>query len=318
VTGGVQPSTRKRYRTVLDKFLAWAGADGLGLWNEVTADALTRYAAHLASGDNVSTRKYADKTIHNELIVLKSAINFLLRAGHLRDKAPVVLRLRKPQSQSAYCYKPEEVAAILQHCQDHGELNWLGDVLVALTCTGLRISELVGLRWSDVKFDTGRLELTDESARGGGVGTPRRRLKSGRSRSFPIHSSLRTVLERLRQSSSQPIVFYGPRRGRLKADTVRRVLVRDVLEPLAEKFPGRDGEQSFRDGRLHSFRHYFCSTCVNNHVTEQMIMAWLGHADSGMVRHYYHVLDDAAQRKMEAIDFLGQSPDGPAASKMSP
>lgn len=90
-----------------------------------------------------------------------------------------------------------------------------------------------------------------------------------------------------------------------------------MLEPLAEKFPGRDGEQSFRDGRLHSFRHYFCSTCVNNHVTEQMIMAWLGHADSGMVRHYYHVLDDAAQRKMEAIDFWGRSPEGPAAPDMS-
>ena len=100
-------------------------------------------------------------------------------------------------------------------------------------------------------------------------------------------------------------VFHGPRGGRLKPDTVRRILVREVIKPLAKKCPTPEGEKGFTDGRLHSFRHYFCSTCANNGVPERMIMDWLGHADSEMIRHYYHLHDEEAQRRMNQLDFLG-------------
>ena len=55
----------------------------------------------------------------------------------------------------------------------------------------------------------------------------------------------------------------GRTKAALKPDTVRRVLVREVIEPLTKKFPTPDGEQGFEHGRLHSFRHFFCSTCAN-------------------------------------------------------
>jgi integrase len=90
----------------------------------------------------------------------------------------------------------------------------------------------------------------------------------------------------------------------LKPDTVRRILVREVLEPLAHRFP-RTGHKGFRDGRLHSFRHYFCSTCANSGVPERMVMEWLGHVDSEMVRHYYHLHDAEARQRMAGLDFLG-------------
>ena len=100
-------------------------------------------------------------------------------------------------------------------------------------------------------------------------------------------------------------VFHGPRGGRLKPDTVRRILVREVIEPLTERFPSPTDEKGFRDARLHSFRHYFCSTCANSGVPERMVMEWLGHVDSEMVRHYYHLHDEEARRRMADLDFLG-------------
>jgi hypothetical protein len=36
-----------------------------------------------------------------------------------------------------------------------------------------------------------------------------------------------------------------------------------------------------------------------------MVMDWLGHADSEMIRHYYHLHDPEAQRRMNDLDFLG-------------
>ena len=100
-------------------------------------------------------------------------------------------------------------------------------------------------------------------------------------------------------------VFYGPRGGRLKPDTVRRILVREVIEPLAGKFPTSEGERGFKDGRLHSFRHCFCSTCANSGIPERMLRDWLGHADSEMIRTYYHLHNEEAKRRMDSLDFLG-------------
>ncbi|HLJ97482.1 MAG TPA: hypothetical protein VKU02_30260, partial [Gemmataceae bacterium] len=50
-------------------------------------------------------------------------------------------------------------------------------------------------------------------------------------------------------------------------------------------------------------------------VPEQLLMAWLGHQDSEMIRHYYHLRHDEARRQMAKIPFLGKQegdsvPDG--------
>ena len=93
------------------------------------------------------------------------------------------------------------------------------------------------------------------------------------------------------------LVFHGPLGGKLKPDTVRNALIREVLKPLSKQFPAAAEEVGFADGRLHSFRHYLCSTCANRNVPEQVVKEWLGHSDSKMVRHYYHLHDDEAQRQ---------------------
>lgn len=98
----------------------------------------------------------------------------------------------------------------------------------------------------------------------------------------------------------------GPRGGRLKPDTVRNILVRDVIDKLTPRFPKKFvGQRSFEDGRLHSLRHYFCSVCANTGIPERIVMEWLGHADSEMVRHYYHLNDEESRQKMDQLPPLG-------------
>ena len=67
-------------------------------------------------------------------------------------------------------------------------------------------------------------------------------------------------------------VFHGPSGGILKPDTVRNILEREVLVPLAKRFPAPPGGQGMADGRLHSFRHYFCSTSANAGVIKLFLI----------------------------------------------
>ena len=297
VAGGVRKSTQRRYEPVFNKFISFAKVNGINVWNGVTAEVLGDYAATLEA------RGRAHKTLINELTTLKQAIKWLIARGHLRGMKPIDMKLRKAESEPAYSYSADQIAAMVELCLADPELAWLGHVIIALACTGLRIGELCSLCWSDLDLEKGRLELTDETGRSGDSGQDRRELKNGRNRAFPIHDDLLAVLKSLPRRSR--FVFLGPRGGQLKPDTVRKCFVRDVIRPLAEQFPTEDGEKGFCHGRLHSFRHAFCSNCANNNVPERMLMDWLGHADSAMVRRYYHLHDEVAKRQMNQLDFLG-------------
>ena len=298
VAGGPKPSTAKRYRAVFDKFLQFAEAHGIRFWNEVGRPELESYAAHL------DDRGYAYATEYLELNTIKQINGWLIGQGHLAGVCRIVLPLRKPEGTDTYCWRPVEVQAMVEFCLSNKELAWLADIITSLAVTGLRISELAGLRWGDVDLDRNVISIKDESTRAERrMRRHRRTTKNRRSRSFPLHSSLCEILDHL-PLARDGRVFRGPRGGILKADTVRNILIRDVITPLSGRFPTEPGEIGFADGRLHSFRHYFCSVCANTGVPEQVVMRWLGQQSSRMVRHYYHLHDDEAQRQMQRVQFL--------------
>ncbi len=294
VVGGVRPSSLKRYRAALANFLAFAAERGLEDWGQINAAVLQEYACHLERN-----RRAAYRTQFLEITTVKQVVGWLIRAGRLPQGCRIDLPLRKPQGSRTYCWRPEEVRAMVDYCRAKPELNWLGNVLVALAFTGLRIAELSGLRWSNIDMASGMIHLPDNTSTAR-PGDALQTTKSGRDRSFPIHAKLRDVLRELPQTAAG-FVFFGPRGGRLKPDTVRTILVKDVLRPLAPKFPTRAGERGFASGRLHGFRHTFVSSCARCGVPEATVMRWLGHAESRMVKHYFHLFDDEARRQMRRL-----------------
>ncbi|HEX4613957.1 MAG TPA: site-specific integrase [Urbifossiella sp.] len=228
------------------------------------------------------------------------------------------LPLKKPTGTSTYCYTQDQVRAIVAHCRADDGLHWLGDVVVALAVTGLRIAELAGLRWADIDLEKGVIRLTDTTRRTRkSMRQESRTTKSHRDRTLPVHGELRTILDRLPRLPDHR-VFHGPQGGKIKPDTVRNVLTRAVLAPLSAKFPADGGAPGIASGRLHSLRHFFCSTSADSGVPEQMLMSWLGHRDSEMIRHYYHMRQEEARKQMNRLPLLGSPPDEPATDRQDP
>ncbi len=161
---------------------------------------------------------------------------------------PIELPLKKAECERAYCYASEEVEAMYEMCNRSLKLRWLQNVIVGLACTGMRIEELCNLKWADITFDKRMLTVADE--RGFANRTDENRSnKSSQTRHLPIREELLEVLESLPRTDQY--IFHGPRGGRLKADTVRNVLVREVITPLTKQFPKQfPNEKSFEDGRL--------------------------------------------------------------------
>lgn len=295
VLGGVSKKTRARYRAVYDKFGPFAAARGIRYWSQVTANVLTAYGTWLHDED------YAGRTLYLELTTLKQLLNWLVQTKRLPSACDFAFEIKKQRGTNTYCYSPEEVAAMLAYCRATEGLYWLGDVIETLALTGLRISELAGLRWEQVKIDAQLLILSDttRSAKKSELDAASR-TKSHRARSLPLKPELQTLFARLTRRKDG-FVFQGPNGGRLKPDTVRNILRRDVLATLAKRFPPGTNGRGIEAGRLHSFRHFFCSAAVNGGVPEGMLMEWLGHRDSDMIRHYSHLRPEEALRHMARV-----------------
>jgi integrase len=300
VLGGAGKKTGKRYRAVFDKFIPFANQEGVRHWQGVSKGLLEAYTAWL------DDQGYAVATEYLELTTLKQAMKWLAQEKQILPSCLFAMPLKKPKGTTTYCYTPEEVEAVVVLCFANPDLHWLGEVLVALATTGLRISELASLCWDDFNSDLTRIRLTDDKHRA--IKAERDNARSTKShcdRTLPVANELRAILAKATRHVDGR-VFHGPLGGVLKPDTVRNILIREVLEPLSNRFRGAPGKKSFRDGRLHSLRHYFCSVSATNGVPEQMLMSWLGHQDSKMIRHYYHLQDKPSQEQMARIKFVGQ------------
>ena len=301
VVGGVSDSTYKRYCPVFRKFVEFARKKDITSWNQVKRSNLEGYAGFLEDNGR------AYRTEFFELTQIKTAFNWWISEKLLPESARIRMPLRKPTGTDTYCYREEEVMAMLELCRANPSLVWLADVIVGLIYTGMRISELADLRWSNVDLEEGWIILRDETTTKRGRQSNAQTTKGKRDRSFPIHEELRPTLERLAKDRSSAKVFRAPLGGKLWPDNVRWALVKQVIEPLAKRFPSDENERGFKDGRIHSFRHYFCSICFHSNIAEQAVMQWLGHKDSGVTRHYYHLPGEESRRQMNRLKPLGEN-----------
>jgi integrase len=303
--GGASKKTQVRYKAVFDKLLPNLASRGIRYWNGVDRRAVEDYLRWLDEND------YASASVYLEATTIKQTLKFLVREKLLPESSLLHLTVSRPRSTSRYCWRAEEVDAMLQHCFADPKLHWLGYVLLGLATTGLRIGELANLRWSDFDLDAGILRLPDRHLHA--VKSRRnqaRSTKGKRDRSFPIHPDLRAVLERL---SHHPdgFVFRAAGGGRLDDDKVRISLIRDVQTPLAARFPAPadPDEPGFADGTPHSFRHYFASAAAHLNLPERLVQAWLGHQDSKMVSWYFHLHSDESKTQMTKLSEIAGSSD---------
>ncbi|HEY2587753.1 MAG TPA: tyrosine-type recombinase/integrase [Tepidisphaeraceae bacterium] len=312
--GGIRPKSLQRYRAAFDKFFKHLGDRGITSWNAVDRAALSAYLGWLDQMD------YTPSTSYFEATVVKQAVKWLIGEGLLPASNTIRLKVTRAETTNRYCWRPEEVQVMLDHCFAKPETQWLGRVLAGLATTGLRIGELADLRWSDIDLSLAVLRLPDRvlhTTRSGRHAA--RSTKGKRDRTFPLHQDLLALLRTL-SPHADGRVFRGECGGPLDPDKVRKRLERDVLVPLAGQFPPTGGadEPSFRDGVPHSFRHYFVSAAANRGVPERVVQDWLGHKESRMIAWYYHLHSEQSKEQMRKMSDVAGSADAAWRRSLSP
>jgi integrase len=191
---------------------------------------------------------------------------------------------------------PDEVRTLLAHLKG----RWRPLFLTAIF-TGLRASELRGLRWSDVDLGRGELHVHQRADFQGTIGQPK---SESSERSVPL---LPMVVNTLREwklacpKGTLDLVFPN---GHGRVENYSNIAKRGQIPLMVEAgILAPNGEAKYTG--LHALRHFYASWCINRkadgglELPLKIVQARLGHATIAMTADTYGHLfprgDDGAE-----------------------
>ena len=269
---GIKPSTRAGYANRIDMLLM-PHLGGMPL-DEVDGAALTKLDVKLVDELASSTRGKIQT-------VLRSVLRCAVRAGMLKAM-PVLPPLPKVGRKVPRPMRRDDLEAILRVANAEGRLAF---ELAAFT--GLRASELRGLRWSDVDLKIGIITVRRGITLGIEV-TP----KSHHQRVIPIGPRLRAALavaEAKKKSPWAPVALTGLRKPWGESG-------------LNQAFQ-RAQERAKRTGwSFHDLRHFFVTELFRNGAGAAAIQQLAGHADLATTQRYADLDANDLRSAIERID----------------
>lgn len=205
-----------------------------------------------------------NKSINNYLGMLSKCLNCAEEWGVIKN-APRTKHLKVPPQKFRFLTE-EEYNKLLEEAQKINQ-EFYEMVLFTLR-TGVRVGELMALRWEDVDFDRQNITIR-RSIVNGIIGSP----KSNKSRQIPLSDDIFSVIKNKKRNLKDSNIW--------KMETGRFSLNRK-LKRACRRF-------GFKVGGWHDLRHSFASKLANNGIPLQVIQTLLGHSDLKMTQRYAHL-----------------------------
>jgi integrase len=205
---------------------------------------------------------------------------------------------------------PAEMRAIIAKLPEIDEAARFRPLLLTAIFTGLRASELRGLRWADVDLKRGELHVHQRADRYGEIGRPK---SEAGERTVPLPPMLVSVLTRHRLAC--PIGELGLVLPNSKGGIEHRsIVVKRGFHPAQIAAGVVDQHGGAKYPGLHALRHFYASWCINRRVDGglelplKVVQARLGHSSIQMTADTYGHLfprgDDGAELAAAEQAFL--------------
>lgn len=235
---------------------------------------------------------------HKAVRSLSSILIEAMRRGHVGQNVArsVSVKISNRDRKKIVPPPAEHLKALLAAADQLGALDPRLPVLLRVAMlTGLRSSELRGLRWSDVDLKAPALSVTQRADRWGTIGSPK---SIAGARTIPIGPALVSVLRAWRLRCPGALVFPNRRGNPISQHRIIDLFLAIQIEAgLAINTGNVDahGEVIWRPQYgLHSLRHAAASAWIKRGIDHKRLQTWLGHASiKTTMDRYGHMLTDA-------------------------
>ncbi len=223
-------------------------------------------------------RQFAAQTVLHYLKFLRHVLNLAVRDGKLERNPFAQIKLPKVTPNRTRFLTPEEEARILEALGPTYR-PWARLAIL----TGMRKSELFGLRWKDVDLERGVITLP--STKAGGV------------QYVHLNDEAREILRNL--DSWQRSVWAFPSRNPANPIDGRNFYGR-VWMPAVKR-------AGIEWATWHDLRHTFASRLAMSGATEGTIAALLRHSTTALVKRYAHLSPSHLKAALEGVAAFGRT-----------
>lgn len=232
------------------------------------------------------------RTVNRVRSVVSAVFSFGMRSstyGLPQNPATAADRRREPRRGVLVYYSPEEVEALARALEnglhrdsprarteaERAEDQQDAEAVRVAAYAGLRLGELLALRWRDVDWSSASLTVS-RALSAGEVGPT----KSGHVRQVPLADQAAAALERLSQrdnfTDADELVFCSPLGRILDGSALRR------------RFKRARDRAGLRPLRWHDLRHSFGSLLVAGGLDLQSVKDAMGHSSLSTTSRYLH------------------------------
>lgn len=259
-------SDLKQFQRFLSDSVLCVGESGTVDPRRVDIHVVRAYLAFLAKACRKSS-------LGRKLAALKGFFRYLVNV-HKIDKDPLLLIHTPKQDKPLPAFlSVDDVFALLGEVKGFNGLE-IRDraILEVLYSTGVRVSELVGLHWSDIDFELGIIRVV-------GKGSKERIVPIGEAalqglRDYAIEHRKKWGLP----AKGENAVFLNCNGDRITTRSVARIVEKHLR---ATGIPVRMGP--------HGLRHTFATHLLNSGADLRVIQELLGHASLSTTQRYTHV-----------------------------
>jgi integrase/recombinase XerD len=277
---------------------------------DVDAPAISAWFAYLRTVPGQRGKPRCERTIQTYARSARAFFRWLLRREMLARNPFDRVAFPKVGRPLIQTIEPEEFEQLLQACAPQGEAGWLVERAVARNRailwlfydTGIRVSELCGLRVGDFDRKHGLLTVT-------GKGSKQRRIAVGNT----CQRHLLHYLDRHRPDEKELAEWGSAGEDHLFLSETRMPLTKNGVEMLFKRVRERAGI-TYKRISPHIFRHTFAIRYLVLGNDPFSLQELLGHEDMATVKLYMHMNDTTIQeqkRKYSPGDHLPTQMPGP-------
>jgi integrase/recombinase XerD len=278
---GLSPRTLEAYRRDLERFGDYLRRQGVEDWERITPLVVQGHLVELTA------ERYRTSTIARHLVSLRMWLRWLLLTGRIAKDLTSAIELPKREKPLPHVLNRQRAEELVT-APDTGQPLGLRDraILELFYSSGLRVSELCGLREGDVNLAAGFVRCLG---------------KGRRERVTPVGSAARDALEAYVEHERPKLVQKAVAAGRVKLPLTRAVaaglplflsrtggaIERTAVWRLVRREAARRGIA----GKVspHTLRHSFATHLLEGGADLRVVQELLGHASVATTQIYTHV-----------------------------
>ena len=274
---GQAEHTQRTYAALLNKFVTWAGAQGLKDWPSVQLRHLMAFLQHereraLANAPKDSPKRLSSESVYLEIAALRAFYRFAENEKLLPANIAENLSLPRRWQRLPKALTNREIEKLLTPETPETPPNLCDQAVLELAyASGLRLAELRSLRLEQLHLEAGFINVV-------GKGNKERVVPVGRQAVAALQRYLEAGRPKLVTARSPAAVFLTKRGTPFAAVTMwLRIKQRVRRAGLA------------RNVTPHMLRHSFATHLLEHGADLRVIQELLGHANIGTTEVYTHV-----------------------------